>query len=93
MKARIGEVRKMTALLDSEHEDVESLAREVIEFAWGLLDERDYWCLVADHPGAGLFVHGPFSSRSEVERAVKRGDIVSAGVANARGMIVRMVHV
>lgn len=92
MKPRIAEIRSVAAVLDAEHEDVEDLAREILTLAWQLAAERDKWCMIADHPGAGLFAHGPYGSRSEVERAVKRGDISSAGNAPARGMIVRMVQ-
>jgi NAD(P)H-flavin reductase len=91
MKPRIAEVRRMAELLSAEHEDVEDLAREVISLSWDLANERDKWCMVATHPGAGLFVHGPYGSRSEVERAVKRGGIISAGIGPASGMIVRMI--
>ena len=93
MKPRVAEVRRMIELLDAEHESVEDLAREVLVAAWQLAAERERWCLVAEHPGAGMFVHGPLGSKTEVERAVKRGDIVSAGNGPARGRIVRMVHV
>lgn len=93
MKPRIAEVRQIVQLLDAEHENVEDLAREVLVAAWNIAAERETWCLVADHPGAGMFVHGPLGSRSEVERAVKRGDIVSAGTGPAKGRVVRMVHV
>jgi hypothetical protein len=93
MKPRISEVRQMVKLLDAEHESVEDLAREVLTEAWRLASERESWCLVASHPGTGVFVHGPLGSRSEVERAVKRGAIVSAGIGPASGAIVRMVHV
>jgi hypothetical protein len=93
MKPRISEVRQIVELLDAEHDNVDDLAREVLLKAWQLAGERESWCLVADHPGAGMFVHGPLGSKSEVERAVKRGDIVSAGTGPASGKIVRMVHV
>lgn len=92
MKPRIAEVRAVVKLLDAEHEDVEDLARDVLTLAWHLAADREQWCLVADHPGAGWFVHGPYGSRSEIERAVKRGDISSAGNANAAGWITRMVQ-
>lgn len=91
MKPRVGEVRAVAKLLEDEHEDVMDLARAVLVEAWRLADEREKWCMVAEHPGAGIFVHGPYGSATEIERAVKRGDISSAGNAPARGMVTRMI--
>lgn len=91
MKPRIAEVRAIAKLLEDEHEDVTDLARAVLTESWRLLDERGYFCMVAKHPGAGVFVHGPYGSRNDVERAVKKGEIISSGNGPAHGMIVRMI--
>ncbi len=92
MKPRIAEVRKVAELLSMEHEDVLDLARDVIALSWEMAEERDKWCVVVNDPGVGVYVEGLFTSRNEVERAVKSGRVLSAS-AGATGRIVRIVNV
>jgi hypothetical protein len=91
MKPRISEVRRMVALLDSEHDDVEDLARAVLVEAWDLAAERDSFCLVAHNPGVGWWVYGPYGSETEIKRAIKKELIVSPGPGRTKGEVFRMV--
>jgi len=75
-----------------EHEDVLDLARDVIALSWELADEREKWCVIVNDPGVGIYVEGLFTSRNEVDRAVKSGRVLSAS-AGATGRIVRIVNV
>jgi tRNA (Thr-GGU) A37 N-methylase len=92
MRPRIAEVKQIVALLDAEHDSVEDLAREVLVKAWQLADERDKWCVVVNDPGVGVYVEGVFASKSEVDRAVKKGTVFCAS-EGATGRIVRIVNV
>jgi hypothetical protein len=91
MKPRIAEIRRMVKLLDSEHDDVEDLARAVIGEAWSMFNEREWFCMVAHNPGVGWWVHGPYGSETEIKRAIKKEQIVSPGPGRSMGEIFRMV--
>lgn len=91
MKPRIADVRRMIELLDSEHDDVESLARAVIVESWAMAADRENFCLVAHHPSVGWWVYGPYASETEIKRAIKKDEIVSPGPGRMKGDVFRMV--
>lgn len=87
MRVRKAEREAMTALLEADHEDVESLASEALMVAWEKLIDRDWWCVIISQPGVAVTAHGPFESIANCEKYLKA---FPAAVANAKPFIFRM---
>jgi hypothetical protein len=89
MRPRAAEIKAMTALLEAEHPDVESLAKQALTLAWELAEQRDRYCLIFDQPGVGVAVYGPGTTRNEVTKAIGK-QVIAAGPQPARALILRM---
>jgi hypothetical protein len=89
MRPRGSEIADVTALLEAEHEDVESLANDVLKAAVNVLLARELWVAVAVYPSE-IWVHGPFFSRREAEKVVLSGVLEARG--DARLLIRRLIN-
>ena len=78
MRPRVAEIRAVTALLDREWQDVEDLSRAVIETVYESLMEREWWTVVASDKRLGVFVYGPYETRTKATKAIGK-EIVSPG--------------
>ena len=78
MRPRVAEIRAVTALLDAEWQDVEDLSRAVIETVYESLMEREWWTVVASDKRLGVFVFGPYETRTKATKAIGK-EIVSPG--------------
>lgn len=86
MRPRVAEIRAVTALLDSEWEDVEDLSKAVIETVYEALGKRELWVVVAQDKRLGTFVYGPYETRTKAIRAIGK-EIVSPGPEPMQAMI------
>ena len=77
----------MVALLEREHEDVETLALHALHLAWSHLVQRDWWCVVFYQPGVWTTIHGPFDSRNMAEKFTGTLD---AATHESHAVVVRM---
>ena len=69
MAPKPSEIKKLIALLDSEAEDVESLAKEVFNLVEQLLTERQRYVVFTVHPSLKIIqAVGPYPS---VDKAMK----------------------
>ena len=78
MRPRVAEIRAVTALLDAEWQDVEDLSRAVIETVYESLMEREWWTVIASDKRLGVFVFGPYETRTKATKAIGK-EIVSPG--------------
>lgn len=78
MRPRVAEIRAVTALLDREWDDVESLAAAVLTEAMEMLSKREWWTVVASDKRLGVFVYGPYETRTKATKAIGK-EIVSPG--------------
>jgi hypothetical protein len=83
-------VDAVVALLEAEHEDVGILAKEVLSLAWDKLIDREWWCVILNQPGVAVTAHGPFESKTVLERYLKK---YPAAVKEPRGYMFRMMGV
>ena len=90
MRPRKAEVDAVVALLEAEHEDVGILAKEVLSLAWDKLIGREWWCVILNQPGVAVTAHGPFESKTVLERYLKK---YPAAVKEPRGYMFRMMGV
>jgi len=88
---RVGEVREVTALLDAEHDDVESLARNVLVAASDLVFKRDTY-VVVQQSSLGTFTWGPYWTVKQAENALAR-DIPEPGPDRSRILITKLIGV
>jgi len=69
--ARVAEVKEIVAILDDEHDDIEDLAREVINKSLELVFNRGYYTVVVEN-SLGWFTLGPYFTRKQAENARDR---------------------
>jgi hypothetical protein len=86
MRPRVAEIRAVTALLDAEWQDVEDLSRAVIEAVYESLMEREWWTVVASDKRLGVFVYGPYETRTKATKAIGK-EIVSPGPEPMQALI------
>lgn len=86
MRPRVAEIRAVTALLDREWQDVEDLSRAVIETVYESLMEREWWTVVASDKRLGVFVYGPYETRTKATKAIGK-EIVSPGPEPMQALI------
>lgn len=86
MRPRVAEIRAVTALLDAEWQDVEDLSRAVIETVYESLMEREWWTVVASDKRLGVFVYGPYETRTKATKAIGK-EIVSPGPEPMQALI------
>ena len=89
LRPRLGEIVALTALLDAEHDDVESLAGAVFREASDLVAAREAWCVIVAQPSE-TWVYGPFYSRNSAEKAVLANAFEVRG--EARFLVRRMIN-
>lgn len=89
MRPKVSEIRKITDLLDREWENVEDLARTVLEAAFVMTSERDQWVVIMQDARLGAFVFGPYETENKARKAIGT-DIVSAGPGAAAGFVRRI---
>lgn len=87
MRARKAEREAMIKLLESDHEDVESLAVEALDLAWSHLIDRQWWSAIIVQRGVAVTAHGPFESVAQCEKFLKA---FPAAVPDAKPMIFRL---
>lgn len=68
----------MIALLDQQHDDIDSLATAALLEAWHHLLNRQWYCVIFQQPGVGTTLHGPFESEAIASKFMKT-HLVSAG--------------
>lgn len=69
MSAKPTEVRKLAALLNEEHPDVETLAKEVFALCEELLNQRTRYVTVVVHPSLRLIqAVGPYDTKLKAEK-------------------------
>jgi hypothetical protein len=90
-RPRVGEVRKVSALLEAEHDDVESLAYDVLDFTSRIVFERDAWIVVMANK-LGVFVYGVFWTRKQAEDAMLN-KIVEPGPDRSRFYVTKLMGV
>jgi hypothetical protein len=78
MRPRAAEIRAVTALLDQEWDDVEDLARAVVESVYDSVLSREWWTVIATDKRLGSFVFGPYETRNKATKAIG-SEIVSPG--------------
>lgn len=86
MRPRVAEIRAVAALLDQEWQDVEDLSRAVIETVYEALMGREWWTVVASDKRLGVFVYGPYETRTKATKAIGK-EIVSPGPEPMTAMI------
>lgn len=86
MRPRVAEIRAVTALLDAEWQDVEDLSRAVIESVYESLSQREMWVVVASDKRLGVFVYGPYETRTKATKAIGK-EIVSPGPEPMQALI------
>ena len=69
--ARVSEIKEIITLLDEEHDDIEDLARVVINKTLDLVFDRGYFTLVIQN-SLGTFTQGPFFTKKQAENARDR---------------------
>jgi hypothetical protein len=73
MSAKPTELKKLIALLDQEHPDVESLAKEVWKLVEELQATREQYVCVAWHPSANVLqAIGPYATRDRLMKDYKK---------------------
>lgn len=70
MKPRIAEVREMVKILDSEHDDVQSLSEAVLVKAYDMMMAREHYVVLMSDNRLGLFVFGLFDTKNRAEKAI-----------------------
>lgn len=88
-RVRPTEIRKVAQLLDSEAEDVESLARGVLELVNEMWNGRDKYVVAAYEPGFPLAIYGVYDTAKQAERAI--GKDIIASREGARGGVIKVV--
>ena len=86
MRPRVAEIRAVAALLDQEWQDVEDLSRAVIETVYEALMGREWWTVIASDKRLGVFVYGPYETRTKATKAIGK-EIVSPGPEPMQAMI------
>ena len=69
--ARVAEVKQVVEMLDEGHDDIEDLARAVINKTLDMVFDRGYYTLVIQN-SQGIFSQGPYFSRKQAENARDR---------------------
>ena len=93
MRPRISEVRKIAALLEAEHEDVESLAALVVQEAFDMCAARDkYVVVMRDNKMKEVFIFGVFDTKNKASKAIGT-TITPTTVGETSFGIWRMVNV
>jgi hypothetical protein len=78
MAAKLTELKKLIALLDEEHEDVEVLAKEIWNLVEQLQQSREQYILLAYHPDINLWQSaGPYATRNQAMKAFEKNRFVS----------------
>jgi hypothetical protein len=88
---RIGEIRQVTALLDTEHDDVESLSRSVLVSAADIVFARETY-VVVQQCSLGLFTWGPYWTVKQAENALS-SNIPEPGPDRSRILITKLIGV
>lgn len=88
---RVGEIRKITAVLDAEHEDIESLARLMLVDTADIVFARETWIVVVSN-SLGLFVYGPYWTRKQADNAMLTV-IPEPGPDKSRVLITKLIGV
>jgi len=86
MQPRAAEVRKIAKILSDEWDDVEDLARFVIQSVFDMVDERDQYVVLMLEEKLGMFVFGMYDTEGGAKRAIGK-TIVSPGPAPAKAVI------
>lgn len=89
MRPRISEIRKITALLDRQWDDVEELAKTVLSEAFGMVGEREQWVVIMHDDRLGMFVFGPYDTENKARKAIGT-EVVSPGPGVAQGFVKRI---
>lgn len=89
MRPKVSEVRKIVELLDREHEDVDDLARTVLQAAFDMAASREQWVVIMQDARLGSFVFGPYDTENKARKAIGT-EIVSPGPEPARGLVRRI---
>ena len=78
MAAKPTELKKLIALLDQEHEDVESLAKQIWKLVEELQQERQQYVLLAYHPDLKLWQSaGPYATQAQAMKAFEKNRFIS----------------
>ena len=73
MKAKPSEIRKMTALLESEAESSEDMAKKVWELVEELIAQRESFMAVVVHPTLEVAIAvGPYNTRNSLIKDYKK---------------------
>lgn len=94
MQARVKptELKTVISLLETEHPDVEDLAKDVIlELKNRWLNEDYYVVLLYDPNAQWVYSYGPYQTENQAKKAL--GSLVSAGPIQSSGWISRLVDV
>lgn len=83
MRPRKAEREAVVRLLDREHDDVDSLAGDVLQLAWSHLLQREWFAVVFHQPRVWTTVHGPFESRNVAEKFITNHLVASSHGAHA----------
>ena len=71
MQPRIIEIREIVKILDKEHDDVEALAKAVLQRAFDMAEERDtFVVLLRDTVLKDLFVFGFYDTMNRANKAI-----------------------
>ena len=89
MRPKVSEVRKIVELLDREHEDIDDLARTVLQAAFDMAAGREQWVVVMQDARLGSFVFGPYDTENKARKAIGT-EIVSPGPEPAKGLVRRI---
>ena len=92
MKPRIGEVREIVKILDSEHDDVQALSEAVLVKAYDLLMAREHYVVLMRDDRLGVFVFGLFDTRNRATKAIGTS-ITPPGPNDPQWMVSKVIGV
>jgi hypothetical protein len=90
MRPRVAEIRKITALLDQQWEDVEQLSKAVIETVFTMVQEREQYVVLMFDDRLGVFVFGTYDTEGGASKAIGK-TIVSPGPTPARAVVRKVI--
>ena len=81
-------IKKVAALLDEPADDVNELARAVVNKVYELCEQQGHYVVVVSEPGGLVHAWGPYATVKEAQRSV--GDPIIATREGARGLLLKL---
>lgn len=81
-------IKKVAAILDEPADDVNELARAVVNKVYELWEQQGHYVVVVSEPGGLVHAWGPYATLKEAQRSV--GDPIIATREGARGLLLKL---